>query len=279
MRLRSYAKINLSLKIKELREDRFHEIDSVMQSVSLFDEVSLERRESGISVECSHPKVPSGKENIAYGAAEAFFKLAKVPGGVAIRIDKTIPPASGLAGGSGNAAAVLAGLNSLFGAPLSRQQLLTLGEEVGSDVPFCLIGGRCSVRGRGEIVEQLPVIPKMHFAIVVPDIEVSTKWAYGEYDRWAMKRRGTIKAGACGPSGAMINDLEEPISAKHGEIASVKKMLLSEGALSAAMSGSGPSVFGIAPGEPEAVKIVQSVKKHYGNAFVASSVYEGVSVL
>lgn len=283
LRLRSYAKINLSLKIKGIREDRFHEIESIMHSVSLHDDVVFEERDSGIEVVCDHPQVPQGEENLAHKAAKLYFELTKIPKGVSIKIKKSIPPAAGLAGASGNAAATLSGLDTLFNTRLSKVQLSSLGADVGSDVPFCLIGGRCRVRGRGEIVEELPALPKMWFVLVVPDVSVSTKWAYEEYDRWTLRVRGGLKPrprpSLEPPSEIMHNDFEEAISEKFPIIAEIKRKLLKAGAISASMSGSGPSVFGMASDEVKAYEICKKMKSEFPKVFVVSSVSYGIKVI
>lgn len=283
LRLRSYAKINLSLKIKGIREDRFHEIDSIMQSVSLYDEIVLKELADGIEIVSDDPGVPKGEGNLAYKAAKAFFDFTKNPLRASIKIKKNIPVAAGLAGASGNAAATLTGLDTLFNTRLSKVQLSSLGADVGSDVPFCLIGGRCRVRGRGEIVEELPILPKMWFVLVAPDVSVSTKWAYEEYDRWSLRVRGGLKPRPSPslepPSEIMHNDFEEAISEKFPIIAEIKRKLLKAGAISASMSGSGPSVFGMASDEVKAYEICKKMKSEFPRVFVVSSVNYGIKVI
>ena len=159
-----------------------------MQSVSLHDVITLEPISSGIEVACDKADVPQGKQNIVYKAVERCLGQGKssavVQGkGVKIHIEKRIPIAAGLAGGSADAAAVLYGLNQMFEGPMSDVDLLDLGAQVGSDVPFCLIGGTCLVEGRGEIVNKQEPWPKTFFVLVCPKIHVSTKWAYDEFDR------------------------------------------------------------------------------------------------
>ncbi len=260
-----------------MREDRFHEIDSIMQSVSLSDEVTLISRGAGVEVFCDDPLVPADQSNAAYSAASAFFGLTKISKGISINLKKSIPAAAGLAGGSSNAAAVLIGLDKLYNTRLSRDQLSSLGAQVGSDVPFCLTGGRCRVRGRGELVESLPILPKTWFVIVVPDLRLQTKWAYEEYDRWKMKTTGGTKG--TGSQGPMHNDFEEAISSKFTEIRDIKDKLLGAGAVSASMSGSGPSVWGMSSEEAGAGKIAGEMKSKYSRVFVASNVNYGVKVI
>jgi 4-diphosphocytidyl-2-C-methyl-D-erythritol kinase len=279
LNLKSYAKINLSLKVLGIREDRYHEIDSEMQSVSLYDEVLLELSENGINVICAHPKVPGGEGNIAYKAARAFLSFAKINKGVRITIKKSIPAAAGLAGGSSNAAAVIAGLDRLFDTRISAVQLSSIGADVGSDVPFCLIGGRARVRGRGEVVELLPALPKMHFLLVVPDLEVPTKWAYEEYDRWSLKAKGTLKQSPQGISQLFYNDFEPAISLKFPAIKKIEEVLLKSGAIAASMSGSGPSVFCICNNEGHAKGMLAKLKDQFPQSFLVESVDRGIEFI
>ncbi|MBU1027286.1 MAG: 4-(cytidine 5'-diphospho)-2-C-methyl-D-erythritol kinase, partial [Candidatus Margulisbacteria bacterium] len=172
MKLKAYAKINLSLRVFDKRQDGYHDLESVMQSVSLCDYITLTLKDSGIEVVCNDPKVPLGKDNIAYRAAEAFLKAVsskqKAPqqssgqavSGCRIHIEKNIPMAAGLAGGSADAAVVLWGLNAEFRMP--NDELMKVASGVGSDVPFCLTGGTCLVKGRGEIVEKQEPWPKTY---------------------------------------------------------------------------------------------------------------------
>lgn len=279
--LNSFAKVNLSLAIVGIRDDRFHEIRSEMQSVSVFDNILIARAPAGIDIDCDSPKIPEGEGNIAWKAAGRFFDFTGIKAGASITIRKNIPVAAGLAGGSSNAAATLLGLDKLFNAKLSSDQISSLGAEVGSDVPFCLTGGRCMVRGRGEIVGKLSMLPKMWFVIVVPDIEVSTKWAYEEYDRWNVRVKAVrgVKEVKGVMEGHMHNDLEEAISAKFPVIGEVKSKLITAGAIAASMSGSGPAVFGICAGEERANKVLAEIKKEYPRAFAAGSVNSGVEFI
>lgn len=281
LRLRSFAKINLSLKILGLRADGYHEIDSQMQTVSLCDEIELSVSGSGVSVRCDSPLVPSGEANIAYRAARHFLDFCKIDAGLNVNINKRIPVAAGLAGGSSNAAAVLNGCDILFKTALSRTQISSLGADVGSDVPFCLVGGRARIRGRGEIVEQLSILPKMHFVLVVPDIKVPTKWAYEEFDRWAMRKKGTMRHLEPRDSAneTFMNDFEEAISSKFPEIKRIKQVLLSAGSTAASMSGSGPAVYGLAQDEAAAKRISEVLLKDFPRTFVVSNVNYGLLAL
>lgn len=236
-----------------------------MQSVSLFDLVELTPIDSGIEVVCHDPKVPQGKENLVYKAAELFPHKSQ---GIKIQLDKRIPMAAGLAGGSADAAAVLYGLNELSGRPMSDVELLNLGAEVGSDVPFCLTGGTCLVQGRGEVVDQQEPWPKTYYILVCPDLYVSTKWAYEEFDRLHLTVSEQIK-----------NDLEQAVISRYEEISDIKEKLLELGCSEIQMSGSGPSVFGAVRHRAEADEIFKKAKVDFDRVFLVETINKGVEIV
>ncbi|MFC1568558.1 4-(cytidine 5'-diphospho)-2-C-methyl-D-erythritol kinase [Candidatus Margulisiibacteriota bacterium] len=274
MKLRAHAKLNLSLRVFDKRPDGFHNLESVMQSVSLHDLVALSSIPSGIEVTCDHPDVPKGRENLAYRAAELFLSQVSGPrsqvNGCKVHIEKHIPMAAGLAGGSADAAAVLWGLNQIATSDLRLEpcDLLRLGAQVGSDVPFCLTGGTCLVSGRGEIVEKQQPWPKTYYVLVCPDIQVSTKWAYEEFDRLHLNCPEQIK-----------NDLEPVVVSRHGVITEIKEKLLKLGASEAQMSGSGPSVFGVFRHKTEADKALDQIKEGYPRSFLVETVDSGLEII
>jgi len=267
MKLKAYAKINLSLRVFERLPDGYHAIESIMQSVSLCDYITVERISSGIEIICDNPHVPVGNENIAYKAAEKFLEYRKQAGGWKIQIEKRIPMAAGLAGGSADAAAVLFGMNQLsnIDSRLSNIELIALASQIGFDVPFCLIGGTCLVKGRGEIVEKLEPWPQSYFVLVNPDVAVSTKWAYAEFDRLHINLSEKIK-----------NDLEPVVIEKYPIVADIKEELVQFGCREAQMSGSGPTVFGIISQRAEAERIYQQMQKKYEKTYLVETVDEGV---
>lgn len=270
MKLKAFAKLNLSLRIFEKRPDGFHNLESVMQSVSLHDVITLEPISSGIEVSCDKAGVPQGKDNIVYKAAEKFLGMREEVRGVRVMIEKHIPMAAGLAGGSADAAAVLYGLNQMTDSALRipHSALLELGAQVGSDVPFCLTGGTCLVEGRGEIVNKQEPWPKTFFVLVCPKIHVSTKWVYEEFDRLHLNLSEEIK-----------NDLEPVVVEKHGAITEIKEKLLSFGCSEAQMSGSGPSVFGIVRHKEEAEKVYNNIKEDYPRSFLVETVDKGIEIV
>ena len=270
MELKAYAKINLSLRVFEKRPDGFHNIESVMQSVSLYDHVSISPSSSGVEVVCGDPKVPTGRENVAYRAAELFLRVRDEARGVRVDIEKNIPVAAGLAGGSADAAAVLFGLNQMVSDDrrLKDQDLIKLGAQVGADVPFCLRGGTCLVRGKGERVEKQEAWPKTYFILVCPAVQVSTEWAYEEYDRMHLNVPEGIK-----------NDLEAVVVSRHEVVAEIKEKLSSLGCSEAQMSGSGPSVFGAVKNRSDAENIFKKVREFFPRSFLVETVGRGIELL
>lgn len=286
LNLKSYAKINFSLKVLGRRPDGFHDIDSLIQNISLHDDIKIQETSHGITVSCIYPGVSQGKDNIAYKAAEEFFNFTGIDKGVDISIEKRIPVASGLGGGSSNAAAVLIGLDKMFGLNISKMKMLGLAEGLGSDVPFFIEGGTVRCRGRGEAIEKLPPSPETWIALVVPRFEVKTKSAYDEYDRilaFRLRRKEAPKLSSpeissWATSSILHNDLEEAVAAKHKEITKIKGLLLSLGAVGAAMSGSGPAVFGLTQDEASAKRICDRLKKDYPRAFLVKTVDKSVEL-
>lgn len=268
MKLRAYAKINLSLRVLSKRPDGYHNIESLMQSISLCDLLTLTPSPGGIEVHCDEPSVPQGQGNLAYKAAELFLTGRELKHGVKIGIEKRIPLAAGLAGGSADAAAVLFGLNEMLEEPLTRAELLAVGSRVGADVPFCLTGGTCLVEGRGETVTRQEPWLNKYFILVCPDFPVATKWAYNEFDRLHLEVDPQIK-----------NDLEPVVVSRHEEIADIKDKLLALGCFEAQMSGSGPSVFGMARHKAEAAEIFKKISEDGRRAYLLETVKDGVEVI
>jgi 4-diphosphocytidyl-2-C-methyl-D-erythritol kinase len=279
VRLRAYAKINLSLKVLGLRPDGFHELDSVMQSVSLFDLITLTAIPAGIELVTTNLRLPTDSKNLAYKAAELFFdRITNYElriTGVKIYLEKNIPLAAGLAGGSADAAAVLYGLNRLTGAGLALAELLKLGEAIGSDIPFCLTGGNCTVRGRGELVTRNPLHTPRAYVLVTPDVEVATKWAYETWDE-TQTSNFKLQNKFPGSETKSQNDLESVVVKKYPVIQKVKDKLKELGCGFTQMSGSGPTVFGVVNSPDQGERIIAALKKEYPRAFLVNSVERGV---
>ncbi len=272
LQLKAFAKINLSLKILGKRPDGYHEIESQMQSISLHDLIRLQDIPRGIELSVSDNKLPADGRNLAYRAAAAFIdslaqkKMAQT--GVSIDLQKNIPLAAGLAGGSADAAAVLYGMNLLSGKPFSEQELSKLGEAIGSDVPFCLLGGNCLVKGRGETIVPSSPSPVPFYVLVVPEVEVSTAWAYRAWD----EKNSKVKS----KNSKRMNDLEEIVMEKCPIIREARDRLLALGCSYAQMSGSGASVFGEVDSRARGEEIISSMKEQYKNSYLVAAVGQGI---
>ena len=284
IKLAAFAKINLALQVIGKREDNYHEIDSIMQSVSLFDEITITHTDPGIEIISNDSSLPRDSKNTAYKAAMVFFDKTGVRPDALIDIKKNIPVAAGLAGGSADAAAVLFGLNQIYKTGLTESDLSVLGAEVGSDVPFCLTGGLCRCRGRGELIEKIPPrsdrgqIPTW-YVLVKPDFEVSTKWVYDNFDLvWILEHR-LVGTHIPLSSITLFNDLEKVVLPKYPEVQNIKKRLIQLGCLQAVMSGSGPTVFGLAPDFNTAQKIYNEMKTKYQQTYLVEPVSSGIEIL
>ncbi|EOS38212.1 4-(cytidine 5'-diphospho)-2-C-methyl-D-erythritol kinase [Lachnospiraceae bacterium M18-1] len=254
MDLKALAKINLGLDVLGRREDGYHDVRMVMQSIYLYDNVRLESKEEpGIELSSNLYYLPEDSGNIAYKAAQMLIDEFHLEGGVRITLDKHIPVAAGMAGGSSNAAAVLFGMNRLFGLELTRQELMERGVRLGADVPYCILRGTVLAEGIGEKLTVLPSIPKCAVLIAKPPVSVSTRVVYEALDSKEIVKHPDIdgliraleegslkKAAAC-----MGNVLEDVTISKYPVIQQIKQEMLKAGALNAMMSGSGPTVFGL----------------------------------
>lgn len=249
---RSYAKINLTLDVLSKRDDGYHDVEMIMQTVSLFDLVIVDKAPSGIVISTNLRYLPNNEKNIAYKAAQVFFQKTGIRGGVRIMIHKNIPVAAGLAGGSGNCAAVLAAMNMLFNAKLSVDELCEMGAQLGADVPYCLCGGTQLAQGIGEKLTKLTPMPETTVLIVKPPINVSTGSVYEKIDSAPIENhpdtKGIIAAIEVGDinkiSENLCNVMESVTKSMYPVIGGIKQKMLQNGALGALMSGSGPSVFG-----------------------------------
>ena len=250
--IQSYAKINWTLDVLFKREDGFHELRTIYQTVSLHDTLTITETDSPIEILCDDPRVPTDETNLAFKAAALLRETTCVSKGARIEIDKRIPVAAGMAGGSSNAAATLLALVKLWEVKIDDRTLFRVAASLGSDVPFFLIGGTALGVGRGEEVYAIEQAECEHLLLVNPGFGVSTRDAYEKLSRLTRSESPsnipfTLLA-AKGVSGLPLvarNDLEESVLAAHPEIAEVKRRLLSLGARHAQMSGSGATVFGV----------------------------------
>ena len=274
------AKINLTLDILGIRADGYHEVSMIMQAIELCDTVELEKS-SGISLKMDTSKIiggeniPCDEKNLAWKAAMAFQKFCGKNFGVEISIEKKIPMAAGLAGGSTDAAAVIRGMNRLYETNLTENELCKIGEQVGSDVPFCIIGGTCLAEGRGEILTRLAPIKNFSVVLAKPEGEISTAWAYKTYDENPAKthppNNEIIKQFERGDYDAAFknfyNVLENVALKKFPAIADLESKMLAAGAKVALMSGSGPTVFALTD-EQHVKKISASVENSGAQIFI-----------
>lgn len=279
---KAYAKLNLTLDVLCKREDGYHDLKSVMQTVSLYDTITLHiGTESGWKIRCDTEGIPCDSRNLVWKAAEAYLNAVnRQINGLEIVIDKHIPSGAGMGGGSADAAAVLRALNRFCGDPLTDMELADLGAKVGSDVPFCVVGGTVMCEGRGEILTKLPDIPECIFAVCKPEFSVSTPVLYRKLDEVAHPlhpdndaMEAAIRSGEIREIAKCIENAFDPVvSAEHPEIDHIKGIYRSHGALATQMTGSGSVVFGMMPDRESAEAACAELKTYYKEVFVATSV-------
>lgn len=274
-----YAKINLGLDVLGLRPDKYHEVAMVMQTVSLADTVTItESPELRVTVDI--PGLEGGPSNLAYKAAVLMAEYAHRKPKVHIHIDKKIFLAAGLAGGSTDAAAVLRGLNRFWELKLPTDKLERLGAKLGSDVPFCVAGGTSLATGRGEILKALPDLSGLHLVLAKPPLEISTPWAYREFDKQKNVVHpdidGMVQAVKAGDVDGVLrrcgNVLEPVTAGAHPEIRDIQRQMLENGAEPVLMSGSGPTVFGIVKEKEIGEKIAATLQALHLETAVAELV-------
>ena len=273
LRIRAHAKINLFLNVLGKREDGYHNLETVFQSIDLYDEIILRERVSqGMVLHCDHPEVPSDSSNIAYEAAQAISDVVGGIRGIEIRIEKRIPVAAGLAGGSANAAAVLHGINELFSLEITQSRLLQLGTELGADVPFCLIGGTAFGIGIGDILTPFSPLTDVPLILINPGISVSTSDIFRNLHIPLTKqakesiiiRDCVEKRDIAGIGKNLYNILEIPVFSKHSELSDIKSQLSTQvGVLGTLMSGSGATIFALMQDTNSA----QRCQSHFKNAY------------
>ena len=258
----AYAKLNLTLDVTAKRDDGYHDMLMVMQTVSITDSVVLEQTgEKGIHAACNFRYIPTDERNLAVRAAGAFLDtIGEEKNGILIRMDKTIPVGAGMAGGSADAAAVLRGMNRLYGSRMNRRDLEKLGERIGSDVAFCIAGGTSLARGRGEVLEDLTPMPDCAIVVCKPGFSISTPELFRKLDQIGLRTQpdtaGMLSALESGNlkeiSMRMFNVFEEVEDRRMRSETEIKHVLLDYGALGAVMTGTGSAVFGVFSDETEA---------------------------
>ena len=278
----AYAKLNLTLDVLGKREDGYHDLQSVMQTISIRDDIEIDvGTGKPWRLLCSDETLPTDERNLAWKAADVFCRtMNRDPDGLEIRIVKRIPSGAGMGGGSTDAAAVLRALNRHYGEPLSVLALAELGAQVGSDVPFCVLGGTAMVEGRGERLRKLPDMPDCIFVVCKPDFSVSTPELYEKIDRVAIPQRPDNRAMEtallAGDLGAVAENLcnvfDPVVTSEHLELNYIKSICHSYGALNQQMTGSGSAVFAILPNFEYAAVVCNMLKDNYPKVFIAKPV-------
>ena len=262
LRLLAPAKLNLALHVLGKRPDGYHELVTLMQPVSVFDELEIVLGEQGLSLRCSDPQL-QGEDNLVLRAAKAFYRASGLRPSASFVLTKHIPVAAGLGGGSSDAAATLKGLNALHGEPLSPAQLAELAAGLGADVPFFLCGTTALCTGTGTQLQPLPGFPRLHYVLVNPGIQIPTAWVYKQFDSlWTSTspRSRINRPQGLGQIELLHNDLEQVSVAAWPEIGEIKKALVEAGAIGALMSGSGPTVFGVFVSRADAARAKQRLQ-------------------
>ncbi len=278
----AYAKLNLTLDVLGKRDDGFHDIRSVMQAISVRDDVEIDiGTGKPWCLKCDMEGIPTDERNLAWKAAKVYLDaMGKDPDGLEIRITKRIPEQAGMAGGSADAAAVLRALNRYYGEPLSIGALAELGAEVGSDVPFCTICGTAMVEGRGEKLRRLPDLPDCLFVICKPDFPVSTPELFAKLDERPIPKHpnnqmmeSALLSGDLGKVCENIYNVFDPlVTEEHLELNYIKSIFNSYGAVAYQMTGTGSAVFAIVPEFEYAAVICNMLKENYPNIYIAKPV-------
>lgn len=281
--LKALAKINLGLDVVRRREDGYHEVRMIMQTIHLYDRLDIKRtKESGIQIQTNLSFLPVNENNLIYKAAKLLMDEFSITDGVSVKLDKRIPVAAGMAGGSTDAAAMLFGMNRLFSLGLTKRQLMERGVQIGADVPYCIMRGTALAEGIGEELSQLPPMVKCPVLIAKPSISVSTKFVYQnlklddatihpDIDLLIEDIRAKNLYDIAAHMGNVLETVTIP---NYPVIDEIKKHMLSHGAVGAMMSGSGPTVFGLFDDEATAKKAYKAMRSsHLARQVYLTSVY------
>lgn len=280
MDILAHAKINLGLQIVRRRDDGYHDIDTIFHRVDIADRLSFSRRERGITLSCSDPALPTDGENLCIRAAQSLFDHTGYDGGVHLSLEKTIPTGAGLGGGSADAAAVLRALPAFLDLAVAPSDLRDIAAALGADVPFFLEDASAYARGRGDILSCFDLALPYWIAVVYPDVQVSTAWAYGAFrfnpSLPIIDLRHEILGHLHHPAhlvNRVRNDFEPVVFHRHEEILRIKEILYRTGAAFALMSGSGSSVFGLYADEDEARESCAFFQRRY-SAFLTPPLWK-----
>ena len=270
MKLRAYAKINLGLDVVRRREDGYHEVRMIMQTIRMYDQLEIKRTQKpGIELKTNLSYIPVNGDNLVCKAAKLLMDKYNITEGLSIHLKKFIPVAAGMAGGSSDAAAALVGVNKLFSLGLSIEELMKIGVKIGADVPYCLMRGTALAEGIGEILTPLPATPECYVLIGKPGINVSTKMVYTNLKLDQETRHPDIdgmldaihRGDLQGMTDRMLNVLEPGVVKLYPVISQIEDHMMEHGALNAMMSGSGPTVFGIFDDREKAEKAAHALKE------------------
>lgn len=252
IKIKAFAKINLGLRVLDKRENGYHNIETVLQTISLFDQLDISIGNASIVVTSDNPGLPQDETNLCYKASKIFLEESGHKRGVHINLQKNIPISAGLGGGSSDAASVLTGLNILFSFPFKKNEIRKMAINIGSDIPFFIDGGTAFVTGRGEIIKPIKPGPFLNYLVVFPGFGIDTKWAYDKIN-FLTKRENYIKVLNCNfdvediKNNKMLlkNDFEEVMLREYAKLREVRRFLIQNGAASVSLSGSGSSIYGI----------------------------------
>lgn len=268
--LKAYGKINLGLDVIRKRPDGYHDLDMIMQMVDVYDDIVITKNKTGkIEVKTDTAVLSNGKDNLAYMAAKMLMDEFKIKDGVNIYINKRIPIAGGMAGGSSDCATTLMGINQLFELGLSKEELMERGVKLGADVPYCVLGGTAIARGIGEVLTPLSAPVDCHVIIAKPPVSVSTAYVYGHIKPLEITKRPDIEAMAQSikdgdlkkMASLIYNVMEDVTVVEYPIISEIKQVMLDNGALNSIMSGSGPTVFGLFDDKEKAQQCVKTLEE------------------
>ena len=271
IKIKAYGKINLGLDVLRKREDGYHDLDMIMQLVDVYDDITITKtgEKNCIRVETNEAVLSNEKGNLAYVAAKTLMDKYAIDEGLRIKIDKRIPIAGGMAGGSADCAATLMGINYMFELGLDKNQLMEIGLGLGADVPYCILGGTAIARGIGEKLTPLPAPPQCHVVIATPKVSVSTAFVYGHIKPDEITRHPDIEGIAAAIQKKNLTELakliynvmEDVTVPEYPVIKDIEEILINQGALNAIMSGSGPTVFALFDNRMQAQKAVDILKE------------------
>lgn len=268
IKIDAHAKINLSLDVLKRREDGYHELEMIMQQLALKDVVTIEERASGLTIESNSKEIPLNTSNLAYKAYNIIVEKFNIKKGIHIYIEKNIPVAGGLAGGSTDAAAVLKGLNTLWELNLSEEQLMDIGLRIGADVPYCIMGGTALAKGIGEKLTRINSFSNRHILIANPGFNISTAYVYNNLKLDKITDRPQteallrhIESGDTKLVAKEMKNVLETVTIKENPILNkIKEQMLVHGALGSLMSGSGPTIFGIFDAPKDLARCEENLK-------------------